>query len=706
MKQDKKLITGIIMVGLLLLTIGYSIVSTRLNVEGISSILSTWKVKITDIKPVLTEQNAYEITPANYNDTSAIFNVGLTAPGDKIKYKVTVSNIGTINAKLELIETTIDNNDDIIIEVKDLEENELLPAGSSKDFYVEISYNINSTTQSTTPKANLSLKLNYIQSLDTENNIELSKYSNYDEGTSIYSWHSEYLSDNNFNHIYTVLQQLNVKSFYQEISTEEFNYPQLKSFVEKLYARQINVYQIFGYAEAATTADISTFEKKLAEVVAYNNNANQNQKIKGMVMDVEPYTTDAWTDETKSAMFTQYLDNMTKCYELAHNAGLEFILVIPAWYDSLGYDSEFERLFTIADGYSVMNYSKKYVVENIEDEIEMAIKHDKYIESIAEAQAPTEEYGVTEDLTFYNDGLDAIHASFNSMKDTYNYEKLRFSYHHFRALNHLTTNTYSIRIKDYDNDGNYIPNLELSFVDSEGNEIKASRYQYSDEKEAFYVMGLQYGVDYTINTNGYKPDIETINYSATDFNDGVTSLNITFDKPVSLASVVSVGDYVNYPYEYTNATDSWGATTTRTGWRVLAVKNGSVMLISAGTPETIAGTGTPTNTITNIQNAMTKYLLTDYAISVQPMNKTLLDNLNPETDESGFIKISPFNNDTNYWLAETYSDTKLWMFEQTGDVYGTTDKDTRIFGIRPVITLKSGTYTYDKKVDSKWQIIK
>lgn len=103
----------------LLMGVGYAAFSQVLNVTGSSTVSSTWNVRITNIAlKSSTSQNPNPVglgdspaTQANgttpnptYTDTLATFYSTLQAPGDSVTYVVTISNSGTVDAKVKTIQ--------------------------------------------------------------------------------------------------------------------------------------------------------------------------------------------------------------------------------------------------------------------------------------------------------------------------------------------------------------------------------------------------------------------------------------------------------------------------------------------------------------------------------------------------------------------------------------------------------------------------
>ena len=231
---------------------------------------------------------------------------------------------------------------------------------------------------------------------------------------------------------------------------------------------------------------------------------------------------------------------------------------------------------------------------------------------------------------------------------------------------------------------------------------------------------------------------------------------------VKLSEVVEVGDYVNYPVDYSNvATYNNSYIAKFNGWRVLSVEDdGTVNLVSAGVPltyyhynnsntsitnlainflETAVTTSNegyrlngfdPSKTLTEIfTNKYTATYETDTEVSYPGYNTTLtgtktagtpkVRSLTKEdidtiygstTANSTSLTSKKFNYllavpaSSNYaytWLASAASSSHLWDVSSGGSVRSNYS-NTR--GVRPVVSLKSEVLAVDKDAIGAWNI--
>lgn len=162
MKKNNIVITFLIAI-VCIMAIAYAAFSTTLNITGTSNINSTWDIKITDVTTKNIVGEATKAFEPVVSDTSATFKTNLVRPGDSMTYTVTVTNEGTVDAKVESIEMTKSPNPAIVFSTSGINENDLLKTGESQKYDVTIAYNSNVTTQPTELSGTLTVKLNYVQ---------------------------------------------------------------------------------------------------------------------------------------------------------------------------------------------------------------------------------------------------------------------------------------------------------------------------------------------------------------------------------------------------------------------------------------------------------------------------------------------------------------------------------------------------------------
>ena len=162
MKKNNIVITFLIAI-VCIMAISYAAFSTTLNINGTANIDSNWDIKITDVITKNIVGDATKAFEPVVSDTSATFKTNLVSPDDSMTYTVTVTNNGTVDAKVGSIEMTESQNPAIVFSTSGINENDLLKAGESQKYDVTIAYNSNITSQPSELSGTLTVKLNYVQ---------------------------------------------------------------------------------------------------------------------------------------------------------------------------------------------------------------------------------------------------------------------------------------------------------------------------------------------------------------------------------------------------------------------------------------------------------------------------------------------------------------------------------------------------------------
>ena len=108
MKNTKNIIIGALLVVISVMAVGYAAFATQLNINGTAEITGEWDVKIIGIEAQDVSEGCNAGDP-QFTTTSATFEAELLKPGDSITYEITIENAGTIDATLDSITFTPDN---------------------------------------------------------------------------------------------------------------------------------------------------------------------------------------------------------------------------------------------------------------------------------------------------------------------------------------------------------------------------------------------------------------------------------------------------------------------------------------------------------------------------------------------------------------------------------------------------------------------
>lgn len=166
MKNGKNTVIGFLIAAIVVMSIGYALVSQQLQVSGVAEVTSTWSVGITAITEGVAVGGATNKTPTSFTGTTATFDTVLKAPGDSMTYDITVTNNGSIDALLNAITITPEENGNkaILYEVTGVSAgNTTLEAGTTNTITVKVEWDKNATEMPTTPTREITVVLNYIQ---------------------------------------------------------------------------------------------------------------------------------------------------------------------------------------------------------------------------------------------------------------------------------------------------------------------------------------------------------------------------------------------------------------------------------------------------------------------------------------------------------------------------------------------------------------
>ena len=142
----------------------YAAFSSQLKITGTSNIDSTWDVQITDIQSeVVSGSPTNEIEPT-HDILSATFHTKLYKPNDTMKYDITVSNLGSLDAKLDKINVPENASSAISYEVTGIKEGDLLKSNETALLTVTVKYNdVTSQPSQEELNINFNITLEYSQ---------------------------------------------------------------------------------------------------------------------------------------------------------------------------------------------------------------------------------------------------------------------------------------------------------------------------------------------------------------------------------------------------------------------------------------------------------------------------------------------------------------------------------------------------------------
>ena len=163
-KQGKSIIIAVLCCLIVLMGVGFAILSTQLVINGSGNIIGQWDIYIESITPI--EEGYTGVSSSafvNQNDkTKASFTADLKKPRDFVEYNVVVKNNGNIDAKLTevLLEDTVSHKD--VKFSHTAPEGEVLYAGDTTEFTIKVEF-LESATTVEKISVSSSIKLNYEQ---------------------------------------------------------------------------------------------------------------------------------------------------------------------------------------------------------------------------------------------------------------------------------------------------------------------------------------------------------------------------------------------------------------------------------------------------------------------------------------------------------------------------------------------------------------
>ena len=167
-RKRRSIVMASLLCLLLVMTIGYSAFSSKLDIKGSSMVTSKWDIEITNLL-VKQESGSAKDKSHSFDKLLANMEADFYLPGDEITYEVTVSNLGSLDAVLDSIKINMDSQDIIRFKVDGIMSGDVLKQGESTMFDVIMTYNENITTQPEIGSVSFEMNLNYLQNGNSSN---------------------------------------------------------------------------------------------------------------------------------------------------------------------------------------------------------------------------------------------------------------------------------------------------------------------------------------------------------------------------------------------------------------------------------------------------------------------------------------------------------------------------------------------------------
>ncbi|MBO5476662.1 MAG: hypothetical protein J6A15_02780 [Clostridia bacterium] len=254
---------------------------------------------------------------------------------------------------------------------------------------------------------------------------------------SIFNWDESVIEDPTT--LIKAANLLGLNEVYQYIPSEMFSSTEttLADYVTTLKNEtNYNMKVTYLHGDAAWYAKPDSIKKRINYLVTYNSGTGINAPIDSIALDIEPWTLDLTEDYSAT-----YKATLEEVYTYAKEKGIKIIMVIPFWLDtsdSIEDKTLYTSIIQNSDATVVMNYNQNAYYTAMDTEIEESINNGKVIYSAAELQAPNDEYGVTDNVTYYEEGLTQLFEDWERLQNKYpDYEDLSFTLHSLTGLKAL-----------------------------------------------------------------------------------------------------------------------------------------------------------------------------------------------------------------------------------------------------------------------------
>ncbi len=320
---------------------------------------------------------------------------------------------------------------------------------------------------------------------------------------SLYCWS---LSELNYRKLEKLVNSLEISTLNVSVSKEKIDSAEFEKLVDFCETKRLELYLLVGKSNWYTI-DNSLNLREIADKIA-EYNAKRKFHINGIVGDIEFYTLEEYkvsTKEERKEYFKQYVDTVEYNIQYLKNLNLDYVVCMPTWLHSIDYGL-LEKLMSLdCKRYEIMNYSKKYMMDSLDEEIELAKKYNKQIISIGEF-APVSDK-VSDDESMANDGIEYFLNIQEQLNSKYKYDNLFFGYHHYRVLKDIelpnAEQTYKLEAYPYSNEGT--TQLTDVYAISGKEVIKGIPSVTSSSGE--YILefyGMKYDKEYTIEVVGSR----------------------------------------------------------------------------------------------------------------------------------------------------------------------------------------------------------
>ena len=250
----------------------------------------------------------------------------------------------------------------------------------------------------------------------------------------VFSWEPGMAEPENRTEMYEIIELLDINEVYQYFDPGITDANDAYDLASELSEMGVSLYMLAGESDWTYKADGANMLNVISLAAEYRQSWGED-KLVGIVFDIEPYDSRKWSQGKQDILLENYLGGMEIAYNAAKDEGLRIILCIPAWYDN-DYNDFLAELLNYCDEAAVMNYDRTNEYENMQTEINYARELGKDITCIFEFQE-VGQYNLTDNQTYNNAGVEAAIESFESVYAQAGYEKLNFAFHYLRPLQEM-----------------------------------------------------------------------------------------------------------------------------------------------------------------------------------------------------------------------------------------------------------------------------
>lgn len=244
---------------------------------------------------------------------------------------------------------------------------------------------------------------------------------------ALFSWSSSAVEDKT---LLETMKKADLNTLFQSFSAD--NDKNSIAFLEEAAAENITVYALTGSPEWALDKNGSSMIERVNRISALNDSVSESERVRGVIMDVEPYLLDEFKGNEEEIM-ESFILGLEAAYEKAKVHNLRFGVSIPYFYDHWNLQDELDKIVKVSDFMLVMNYYRDKEIDHMSFEAELARKYEKEIMTIYELQEPGQ-YGLTERNTYHGLGLEKVEQNFLKLQAHFREQTVFMAYHEYNAL--------------------------------------------------------------------------------------------------------------------------------------------------------------------------------------------------------------------------------------------------------------------------------